>query len=570
MNLNCLPTMNDDAPPSVDELISRHFDKALPSAEHQRLTAALDADVAARLYFVDTARLHAGLEALAPALLRVKKRYVGGWVLAGAAAALMLGGGALFFHQPLRDQIRITLQDMDGTPDGKPEKPKPPGLVRRVVKSPASLLSAAEPIDVQKLLERYYVNVSPHGLTVPQALVQLEEAIKFENIYKRPELDRLTFAASDSFDSKADDPIVRIPHGPPMTAKSYLDSCNLFRPLVENPGSFVVPPSVDTIPRAASPKPEIRELKVTADFLTLGGNKPPYPEGNAAAAVLARCFGIQLADDESATFSSNPPTLTVAALSEKLDRLKQRLEVHEKNSFPRKVFVTTRYLRLPSSLLPSGFDVESGRVMQDEEYLQFLTALKADKRAITVEVPRIILRAGQLGKVEMRQEIGSDKPKKESVGFTQDILPSFTGELIRFDGLIEFGVLEGLAMPGGLNALGFLTNGAPVPQYFKTEYETWLPDRSTGLFVADSPQPEGFVTLVCLTATLIDPIGQTFNPGALETKPSNELFLGKPIEGKPGFISSPWAPDKGPVDVSGIPSGANVKCPYTGKTFQVP
>ena len=563
--------MNDDAPPSVDELISRHFDEALPLAEHQRLTAALDADVAARLYFVDTARLHAGLEALAPALPRVKKRYVGGWVLAGAAAALMLSGVALFLHQPLRDQIRITLQDMDGMPNGKPEKPKPPGLVRRVVKSPASLLSAAEPIDVQKLLERYYVNVSPHGLTVPQALVRLEEAIKFENVFKRPDVDTIKFLAQQSMVPNSPDPIVFTPEQAPFTVAGYLEICRLYRRVIEQPfGVTAYVEHFQRIPHAVAPLPQTREFRVPAEFLTLGGTKPPYPEGNAAAAVLARSFGIQLDDYESATFSSNPPTLTVAALSGKLDQLKQRLEVHAKSNNPKQVFVTTRYLRLPLSLLPSGFDVESGRVMPDSEYLQFLTALKADKRVITVEVPSIIVRAGQLGKVEIRQEIGSSKPTKDSVGFTQDILPSFTGELIRFDGLIEFGILEGLSMPGGLNALGFLTNGSPVPQYFKTEYETWLPDRSTGLFVADSPQPEGFVTLVCLTATLIDPIGQTFNPGALETKPANELFLGKPIEGKSGFISSPWAPDKGPVDVSGIPSGANVKCPYTGKTFQVP
>ena len=43
-----------------------------------------------------------------------------------------------------------------------------------------------------------------------------------------------------------------------------------------------------------------------------------------------------------------------------------------------------------------------------------------------------------------------------------------------------------------------------------------------------------------------------------------------PVPNKPGFVTSPYAPKQGLVDVRGFPSGTEVKDPYTGKTFLTP
>ncbi|MFN0080685.1 MAG: hypothetical protein ACKVY0_29805 [Prosthecobacter sp.] len=61
-------------------------------------------------------------------------------------------------------------------------------------------------------------------------------------------------------------------------------------------------------------------------------------------------------------------------------------------------------------------------------------------------------------------------------------------------------------------------------------------------------------------------------PPATTPAPSTaaELPYGAPIAGRPGFVNSPFAAKHQLVDVTGLPVGMEVKCPYTGKLFRVP
>lgn len=62
------------------------------------------------------------------------------------------------------------------------------------------------------------------------------------------------------------------------------------------------------------------------------------------------------------------------------------------------------------------------------------------------------------------------------------------------------------------------------------------------------------------------------SPSAVAPSPSPaaELPYGSPIAGRPGFVNSPFAAKHQLVDVTGLPVGMEVKCPYTGKLFRVP
>ena len=51
---------------------------------------------------------------------------------------------------------------------------------------------------------------------------------------------------------------------------------------------------------------------------------------------------------------------------------------------------------------------------------------------------------------------------------------------------------------------------------------------------------------------------------------AQEIPQGVPIVGRPGFVNSPFAAKHQLVDVTGLPVGMEVKCPYTGKLFRVP
>ncbi len=87
------------------------------------------------------------------------------------------------------------------------------------------------------------------------------------------------------------------------------------------------------------------------------------------------------------------------------------------------------------------------------------------------------------------------------------------------------------------------------------------------------PPPQPFTDsqqTVPLTAPA--PIEETATASAPAPAPPTargDYPYGVPVEGKAGFVRSPYSPDK-MTDVRGYAPGTEVKDPYTGKIFLVP
>jgi hypothetical protein len=58
--------------------------------------------------------------------------------------------------------------------------------------------------------------------------------------------------------------------------------------------------------------------------------------------------------------------------------------------------------------------------------------------------------------------------------------------------------------------------------------------------------------------------------GPVASDEKANLPYGTPVPGKPGLITSPFAPDAGYIQVIAFPRGTAVEDPYTGKIFLTP
>ena len=107
---------------------------------------------------------------------------------------------------------------------------------------------------------------------------------------------------------------------------------------------------------------------------------------------------------------------------------------------------------------------------------------------------------------------------------------------------------------------------APIPQSAPIPMvPTTIPAPST-VAALTKPQPSAPPVVAPQTKPQAQPTPAAEQPKAV----AQEIPFGNSIAGRPGFVNSPFAAKHQLVDVTGLPTGMEVKCPYTGKLFRVP
>ena len=554
-----------NAPETLTETISRHFDDANDPAQTAMLSEQIATDPEAAISFARAARVHGMLQqSLAPAVTKSGRWKPLLWI--GSAAAVVIGSFLTWKwagpHEAPQTKVRIT-HITDEKDEPKETLTKTIGKVRRV--KPATLSAnapdaAAKPVD----LNNYFVDLDIHGMTVENALASLKAAISEVNYYQRSELERLEF--SDV-------------HHPATTISSFLPrnstvpelwkvikTHSFFRATPVG-SSFSAFSSFEVWLPADPGVVETREFRVPPNFVSTISQVANLPQEQRATpgpldvssidwkTLLGSRFGIPLVDGESVDWNPPTATMTIKADTTKLNRFASSLGIL--NSSQRRagdqLHVSQLVINCAPESLPAGFDQNTGMLMDPNQFAAFKDSL-ADKGSDILASPQMLVRDGQRGQISVENEIPHSLGLGKQVlwvGHRSDLALKRRGELISCVGqmLVHLPPLDEQAL---------ITQSSI--RKATTEFETYIPYGQTALFTIDAPG-EKRILLCCLTVR---------KSVLFEKLKDDQLPFGTQVPGKAGFVYSPYAADAGEIDVRGLPSGTKVECPYTQKIFRVP
>lgn len=141
----------------------------------------------------------------------------------------------------------------------------------------------------------------------------------------------------------------------------------------------------------------------------------------------------------------------------------------------------------------------------------------------------------------------------------------------------DYGNAPGSAIAGTTAPNPFDLRNSPPPPRMRVEPLPSVvinnqPVAPAPKIVPEPPKNKPTLSPEPATRPTIPPIASvTPSPAPLPApKPVQEIPFGSAIAGRPGFVNSPFAAKHQLVDVTGLPAGMEVKCPYTGKLFRVP
>ncbi len=294
--------------------------------------------------------------------------------------------------------------------------------------------------------------------------------------------------------------------------------------------------------------------------------------------------------------------------------------------------IESKFLEVPAGSVPafSGKPGSVSAVLSEKEFNALLRSLDEKKGIDLLSAPKVAVKSGQAAKIEIVREFryptDYDPPSRvvsgtmtvvtpatptqfemRNVGVTLEVTPevlpdrtvqlSLKPQIVEFEGFINYAVppppvKDGDPLDGAMAATGTTSSVINQPVFAVRSISTVLtlmPGQTVvlGGMERDEKQTisdriEGKVTeetktvrravYIFVTPRLVPAGPETPKDPVAPVLPTKKegIPYGTPVPDKPGFVTSPFAPEKGQVDLRGFAHGTEVKCPYTEKIFLVP